>query len=88
MSPAPVAVRTFSDPASAEAARALLVEAGITAHVSPWDPISGPIASAQRGVQLLVAEPDRVRAEFVLADTVLSDRELGYLATGEIGPAE
>ncbi len=81
-------LRSFSDPASAEAARALLREEGIPAHLGPQDPISGPIASAQRGVRLFVPTPDADRARHVLADTDLTDRELGYLATGRLGPID
>ena len=81
-------LRTFTDSASAEVAKALLLEEGIRAHLEPQDPISGPIASAQHGVRLLVPTEDTVRARHVLADTELTDGELGYLATGELGPSE
>lgn len=81
-------LRRFTDVASAEVAKALLLEEGIPARLDPQDPISGPIASAQHGVRLVVLAEDLVRASHVLADTELTEAELGYLATGRLGPSE
>jgi len=73
-------VRTFRDPASAEVAKSLLESEGITATITPSDPVAAPLGGFTSGIRLYVSLADEERAKTLLRDTDLSDAELSELA--------
>jgi len=74
-------VAEFDDLTSADVAAALLENESVRAIVGPFRSISGAPAT----FQVLVDPRQLHRARWVLQESDLSDAELTYLATGELG---
>ncbi len=74
----------FSDRGSAEALAAVLGSEGVPARVESSELVAG-IEARHR---VLVPSALAHRARWVLADSDLTDSELGYLATGEFSEAD
>ncbi len=80
-----VSVASFPDVVCAEVMAALLRAQNLPAVVSPADMVSGPLASATGGAQLLIWPEDIRRALWFLQVSECTEAELVYLATGEFG---
>jgi len=74
-------VAQFDDLTSADVAVAILKNESVCAMVGPFRSISG----AQASFQVLVDPRQLHRARWVLRESDLTDAELTYLATGELG---
>ena len=74
-------VAEFNDLTSADVAAALLENESVRAIVGPFRSISG----APAPFQVLVDSRQLHRARWVLRESDLTDAELTYLATGELG---
>ncbi len=74
-------VAEFEDLTSADVAVALLENENVRAMVGPFRSISGALAA----FQVLVDSRQLHRARWVLQESDLTDAELTYLATGELG---
>lgn len=79
-----VELRRFDTVPSAQAVRSLLEAEGVGCLLDPSEPLAVAVASGGRGIRLYVAASEKDRAESILRDSELSDRELTYLATGEL----
>lgn len=76
--------RTFSDRGSAEALAVVLDSEGVPARVAS----SGLVAGIESRHCVLVPASLAHRANWVLADSDLTDSELDYLATGKLSDSE
>jgi hypothetical protein len=76
--------QTFSDRGSAEALAAVLEAEGVPARVTS----SRLVAGIETRHCVLVPSSLAHRANWVLADTELTDAELDYLATGKLNDSE
>jgi len=79
-----VELRWFPTSGAAQVARTLLEAEGIEALLDPSEPLMSALASGTRGVRLHVREAERRRAEEILRETQLSERELTFLATRQL----
>lgn len=76
-----VELRWFPTAAAAQVAQALLESEGVDCLLDPSEPLAATIASGVRGVRLHVRAAAKPRAEALLRETQLSERELAFLAT-------
>jgi hypothetical protein len=72
----------FSDRGSADAIAGILQGEGVHSTVEPH----GLLAGVSAGYRVLVDPRQLHRARWVLRESDLSDGELSFLATGELGP--
>ena len=76
--------KVFTDLTSAQAFLGRLQLEGVPAQVETTEALSG----VQNGFHLLVPDSMVHRARWVLAQSELSNSELSFLATGELGNAQ